>query len=100
MLLEAVVHRDQRQLDELRIPVDDVLEIAEVDAVVARHDDPHIQAVIPLERLQVENRTIEVQGVGHHVGALSAMPPGRARFSPLRYTASAATMGMGCVQAR
>ena len=48
VVLEAVVHRDQRQLDELRLLVDESLEVAQLDASVARHGDAQIESPFAL----------------------------------------------------
>ena len=46
IVLEAVVHRDERDLDQLRLLVDDLLEIFDVDAIVARLHDAEVEALL------------------------------------------------------
>ena len=66
IVLEPVVHRDERDLDELRLLVDDLLQVVDVDAIVARHDDAEIEALL-LQLEQMHERAVEVQRVGHDV---------------------------------
>ena len=66
IVLEPVVHRDERHLDELRLLVDDLLEIAHVDPIVARHHDAQIESRF-LQLEEVHERAVEVQCVGDDV---------------------------------
>src|SRR5262249_22180585 len=66
IVLEAVVHRYQRDLDQLRLAIHDPLEVLEIDAAVARRDHPEIEALL-LQLHQVDERALEVQRVGDDV---------------------------------
>ena len=73
IVLKAVVHRHQRDLDQLRLAIDDALEVLEVDASVAGHHDAHVEA-LPFQLHQVHQRPFEVQRIGDDV----AIEPGQA----------------------
>jgi len=66
IVLEAVVHRDQRNLDELRFSIDDALEVGEIDASVPRRDDAEVEPLVA-ELDEVQERALEVQRIGDDV---------------------------------
>jgi hypothetical protein len=66
IVLEAVVHRDQRHLDQLRFPIHDALEVLQVDPPVAGHDDAKIEPRL-LQLHQVHERSLEMQRIGDDV---------------------------------
>ena len=53
VMLEAVVHSDQREFDQFRLPVDDALEVFHIDAPIAGHHNAKIEPVALLERLKM-----------------------------------------------
>ena len=83
VVLESVVHGDERQLDQLRLSIDDLLEVADVDAEVPGLHDAQVETLL-LQLEQVDERTIEMQAVGHDVAveALDAEAVDT-RFSPV-----------------
>ena len=62
-------HRHQRHLDELRAVVHHALEIAHIDTSVPRHYDTDVEA-LSLERIEVDERAVEMERVGDYVAAL------------------------------
>src|SRR6185436_6504890 len=67
VVLEAVVHRGRRQLDELRLAIDHAREIVDVDSIVGgRFDDANVEATAR-ELEQVNERAVEVEPVGDDI---------------------------------
>ena len=68
IVLEPVVHRDERDLDELRVPVDGFLQVGQVNAALFWHHHANVEpSFLPLH--QVHQRALEVQAVGDDVVA-------------------------------
>ena len=65
-MLKAVVHRHQRDFDQLRLTVHDPLQIAQLDPEILRLDDAKVEALL-LQFQQVHERAVEMQRVGDDV---------------------------------
>ena len=76
VVLEAVVHRDPRELHQRRVPVHEALVVTQVDAPVALLHDAHVGAAPP-ELEEVHQRPLEVLLVGDDVAAERAVEPER-----------------------
>src|SRR5262249_53705810 len=67
VVLEAVVHRGGRHLDELRVLVDHALEVVDIDPEFVRGlDDAHIESLL-LQLEEMQQRALEVESIGHDV---------------------------------
>ena len=71
VVLEAVVHRDEVELDELRLAIDHTRQVLELNSAVARHDDAEVEPLL-LQFLEVNQRPLEVQPVGDDVAVEAA----------------------------
>jgi len=67
IVLEPVVHRDMRYLDEASLLIHHLLEIAHFDPPIASRHNSKIEAKALLQRLQVKNGPLKVKSVGYDV---------------------------------
>ena len=65
-MLESVVHRYQRDFDQLRVAVHYPLQVPHIDTPLAWHHKAKVETLL-FQLQQVHQRAFEVQRVRHHI---------------------------------